>query len=380
MPGIIGLYIHVPFCISKCPYCDFYSLTGQSQQEMESYTNAVIGSLEEWSSILQDTAADTLYFGGGTPSLLGGIRLSRIIETATRCFGLKHAEITMEANPGDSLDEVFSAFSASGGNRVSLGMQSADAEQLGFLGRRHNPQDVHSAVAAAHSAGIDNISVDLMLGLKNQSINSIITAASESFRLGVKHVSAYMLKIEEGTPFYHQRDKLSLPDDDDVAELYLAACQTLEALGYKQYEISNFAIPGYESRHNLKYWNADPYLGIGPSAHSYIGGKRFFFPHDTESFIKGNQPISERGMTECDQSFNIWDASEHEYMMLRLRLTEGLTNEGYRKRFGHPIPTAVYERAAGLPNQLLTADTDGIRFNKFGFLLSNTIIARLIEE
>ncbi len=377
MDGPIGLYIHIPFCASKCPYCDFYSLTGQTPEVMDGYTDALIRSLGEWSARLEGVLADTLYFGGGTPSLLGSDRLARIMEAARRRFGLENAEITLEANPGDELYEVFSAFSAAGGNRVSLGMQSADEGQLAFLGRRHRPQDVSKAVESARSAGIGNISLDLMLGLPGQTVESIVSAVSEAVRLDVRHISAYMLKIEDGTPFYSRRDSLSLPDDDRVAELYLAACQTMEMFGYKQYEISNYAKPGFESRHNLKYWKLDPYLGIGAAAHSFLDGKRFYYPHDVQGFIDGVQPLPER-QGENNKASSIEEAGEQEYMMLRLRLAEGLNNEEFSKRFGHPIPSEVYERAGQLPQQLLTADPTGIRLNRFGFLLSNTVISHLI--
>ena len=336
MDGPIGLYIHIPFCASKCPYCDFYSLTGQTPEVMDGYTDALIRSLGEWSARLEGVLADTLYFGGGTPSLLGSDRLARIMEAARRRFGLENAEITLEANPGDELYEVFSAFSAAGGNRVSLGMQSADESQLAFLGRRHRPQDVSKAVESARSAGIGNISLDLMLGLPGQTVESIVSAVSEAVRLDVRHISAYMLKIEDGTPFYSRRDSLSLPDDDRVAELYLAACQTMEMFGYKQYEISNYAKPGFESRHNLKYWKLDPYLGIGAAAHSFLDGKRFYYPHDVQGFIDGVQPLPER-QGENNKASSIEEAGEQEYMMLRLRLAEGSTTRNLAN--GSVIPS-----------------------------------------
>ena len=204
----IGIYIHVPFCQSKCPYCDFYSLTGQSASIFDDYTEAVIRSLALWSGRLSGARADTLYFGGGTPTLLGGERLAEIIKAAGRHFGLEGAEITIEANPGDSLEPVFSAFAQAGGNRVSIGAQSFNQEQLRVLGRRHNPADVRAAIEAALSAGIRNISVDIMLCVPtpepetpDRQIELAVQSASDAAKLRVKHISAYMLKIEKNTPF-----------------------------------------------------------------------------------------------------------------------------------------------------------------------------------
>ncbi len=374
----IGLYIHVPFCVSKCPYCDFYSLPGLTEERADAYTAAVLRSLDEWAGRLDGkAAADTLYFGGGTPSLLGGERLARIIEAARRRFGLNRAEITLEANPADGLDETFRAFAAAGGNRVSLGMQSASADELRSLGRRHHPADVEKAVSAARQAGIGNLSLDLMLGLERQSVASVVASVQEAARLGAEHISAYLLKIEEGTPYAAKRDSLVLPDDDQTAELYLAACEALELAGYRQYEISNFARPGRESRHNLKYWNLDPYLGIGPSAHSFLNGQRFAYARDLAAFLHGNGAESERPANDTPADA-IAEGSEEEYVLLRLRLAEGLTEEGFRQKFGRPLPAVYRQRAAALPTQLVEADGSGIRLTRLGFLLSNALIARLI--
>ncbi|MDD4546342.1 MAG: radical SAM family heme chaperone HemW [Oscillospiraceae bacterium] len=372
MSNPIGLYIHLPFCLSKCPYCDFYSLTDLNPETLNSYTEAVIGSIERWNKKLEGATADTLYLGGGTPSLLGGKRISLIIQAAG-CFGLENAEITMEANPADDLDEVFAAFAAVGGNRVSLGMQTASDEQLEFLGRRHRHQDVVKAVDTAKAAGIDDISLDVMLGLKGQTVSSVESTLSKAHDLGAKHISAYMLKIEEGTPFHQRRDQLCLPDDDSVAELYSAACEALELLGFSQYEISNFALPGFQSRHNLKYWNADPYLGIGPAAHTFIDGRRFYYPRDLDGYIKGEQPVPE------ESSGAYPDAGEMEYLMLRLRLTQGVKYKEFEERFGHPIPRDITEGAARQPDHLVCVDKEGIHLTRSGFLLSNTLISRIIN-
>ncbi|MDD2361477.1 MAG: radical SAM family heme chaperone HemW [Oscillospiraceae bacterium] len=372
MPNPIGLYIHIPFCISKCPYCDFYSLTDINPDILNSYTHTVVESIEQWHKKLEGVTADTLYLGGGTPSLLGGERISRIIRAAG-CFIIENAEITMEANPADGLDDVFAAFSAVGGNRISIGMQTANDNQLEFLGRRHRHQDVVKAVEAAKSAGINNISLDVMLGLKGQTVSSVTSTLCEAHNLGATHISAYMLKVEEGTPFYKNQDELCLPDDDTVAELYLSACQTLESFGFEQYEMSNFALPGFQSRHNLKYWNADPYLGIGPAAHSFIDGRRFYYTRDQDGFIKGSPPVDEQS------SDTYPNAGETEYLMLRLRLNRGIKYKEFEERFGHAVPKGVTVRAASLPNKLAVVDSDGIHLTPDGFLVSNTLITRILN-
>lgn len=372
----VGLYIHVPFCLAKCPYCDFYSLPlGRDEEIMDQYTQAVFLSLQGWGERL-NRPADTLYFGGGTPSLLGGKRLARIMDAAARLFGLDGAEITLEANPGSSpdLEDTFHRFAAAGGSRLSMGMQSADEGELRFLGRRHTPFQVEAAVRAAERAGIANISLDMMVGLEGQTAASLEQTAAVCRTLGVQHVSAYLLKIEEGTPFCRQRQAMHLPDEDETAALYLAVCEELEGLGYRQYEISNFARPGFESRHNLKYWQGKPYLGIGPSAHSCLDGKRFYYPRNVEAFMQGAPPLPEDADDEI-----IPDGSPAEFLMLRLRLREGLTEQAYAARFGAAIPADWYRRAGKLPSHLITADERGIRLTRQGFLVSNAIIGRLLD-
>lgn len=368
----IGLYIHVPFCLSKCPYCDFYSLAGQDAAAMDAYTAAMEQALDRWSARLGLTA-DTLYFGGGTPSLLGGARLVRLVEHAARRFGLSGAEITLEANPADDLDDTLRAFAAAGGNRLSMGMQSASGEELRRLGRRHTPVQLERAMDAAARAGLSNVSLDLMLGISGQTPASAEQSVRTCARLGARHVSAYLLKIEEGTPYASRRDALDLPDEDAAAALYETAGAALEAAGYRQYEISNFAQPGYESRHNLKYWDEQPYLGLGPSAHSFLDGRRFYFPRDMTAFLAGKPPLP-----EAEDDSTIPENSPEEYLMLRLRLAEGVTEAGYAARFGQPLPANWRRRAAALPRELVLCDETGIRLTRRGFLLSNAILARLL--
>lgn len=362
----IGLYIHIPFCDGKCPYCDFYSLHG-NEALMDAYTQAVIRSLRTYGENLHRTA-DTLYFGGGTPSLIGAKRLNAIISAAKECFGLKNAEITVEVNPSRELDGFFEKIREAGVNRLSIGLQSANGEELKLLGRRHTVQQAHEAVAAAQKAGFDNISLDLMLAIQGQTKESLLRSVEFCAEQNIPHISAYLLKIEPGTNYYRRRGKLALPDEDFTGELYLFAVEELAKRGFAQYEISNFAKPGFESLHNLKYWHDEEYLGIGPAAHSFINGKRFYYERDIHAFINGAEPVQDGT-----------GGGLEEYTMLALRLTEGLTNAGCVRRFGNPIPDEMMNRtkryeAAGLT----VCDENNIRFTPKGFLVSNALIGEIL--
>lgn len=368
----IGLYIHIPFCVSKCPYCDFHSAAIgtplQAEAALDAYTAALLRSMEEWAHRLPVTA-DTLYFGGGTPSLLGGSRIAQVIAAAQRHFALNAAEITLEANPADDLADTLSAFAAAGGNRLSLGMQSAVPAELTLLGRRHTPADVARTVADARRAGIANVSLDVMLGVGGQTVSSACYSVDTAADLGATHLSAYLLKIEPNTPY--GACPPDLPSEDATVDLYLAAFEQMDAHGYHQYEISNASLPNGESRHNLKYWLSQPYLGLGPAASSCLGGHRFTYPRDTAAFVAGNLPVED----SCDGAPV---GSAEEYALLRLRLTEGLSAAAFAHRFGMPLPTEWVRRAAALPASLVVADGEGIRLTREGFLLSNTLISRII--
>ncbi len=365
----IGIYLHIPFCKSKCPYCDFYSLTGQTDEVLDQYVAALERDLAAWGKHLA-TPADTVYLGGGTPSLLGGTRIARLLDGVNRAFPLTgDAEITMEANPADDLYDTLRAFRAGGGNRVSLGMQSGNDRELLGLGRRHRADQTARAAEAVRKAGIDNLSFDLMLALAGQTAADIDQSIETCRTLGGTHVSAYMLKIEPNTPF-GTCVPAGLPDDDGAADLYIHACEQLERAGYRQYEISNFAKDGQKSRHNLKYWEGADYLGIGAAAHSKIAGKRFAYPRDLSAVIRGAVPTEHDNDPPTD--------SMQEYAVLRLRLTDGIVEHEFKHRFGRSIPTAWRENADKIPAHLCVSDPTGIRLTRDGFLVSNAIMVRLI--
>ena len=260
----LGLYLHIPVCKAKCIYCDFYSLP-RSEEKMDAYTEALRHDLIHWAAEAKDCTVDTIYFGGGTPSYLGADRLCRILETVFAHYHVaREAEITTEANPDSAREErALRQLRSAGFNRISLGMQSANDEELRLIGRVHTHEQTVAAVRAARAAGFDNVSLDLIYGLPEQSMARWRKNLDAAIALEPEHLSCYGLKIEEGTPLYRKKDALVIPDDDAQAEEYLATVETLARAGYRQYEISNFARPGRESRHNLKYWLMQEYLGFG---------------------------------------------------------------------------------------------------------------------
>lgn len=362
----IGLYIHIPFCNSKCPYCDFYSFRADDDTKNR-YVSAVLRELRNNSKQF-DCKADTLYIGGGTPSVLAPDYLCQIINGAKSTFLTDDAEITVECNPFSLGDEFFEKVSECKVNRLSIGLQSANDGERRILGRRAGKSEVQSVVSRAKKAGINNISLDVMLGVPGQTKESLKSTLDFCISSGVPHLSCYILKIEENTPFFRMRNKLPFPSDDDTADMYLFMCEYLEEHGIMQYEISNFAVPGFESRHNLKYWHDEEYLGIGASAHSFLGGKRTYYPRDIEYFISGNEHL-----TEGD------GGDEEEFCMLALRLREGLTQERFYACFHHEIPQKMLESAKQYEKYgLCSCESGGISLTRRGFLLSNSVISEII--
>lgn len=340
-----GLYIHIPFCKNKCPYCDFYSVK-YDRALAENYTDTLIAEMKKY-----EGSFDTIYFGGGTPSILEPELIGKIIENAKAQFDIdKNAEITVECNPSKNLECDFEKYVSYGVNRISLGMQSARNEERFALGRSAGQAEVAKAVTDAKKSGITNVSLDVMLGTPKQSLASLDCTFEFIEKMNVTHISAYMLKIEEGTKFFEIQDRLALPDEDTVCEMYLKTINSLSSLGFNQYEISNFSKPSFESRHNLKYWRLIPYLGLGKSAHSFWHGRRFYY----------------------DRNFNRIDdgtgGNDEEKIMLGMRLCEGidksiLKNDSYKK----------------FVKMNLIKETDKkISLTSQGMLVSNIIIGELL--
>lgn len=334
---------------------------------MDDYTESIINRIDSYGERI-GRRADTLYFGGGTPNLLGAARLNRILAAARRRFGLQDAEITAEVNPSADPGAFFRELRAGGFNRLSIGLQSADDGELRLLGRGHTAAQAAQAAEAARKAGFENLSLDLMLAVQSQTEESLARSVAFCEALGARHVSAYLLQIEPGTAYAKNRERLDLPGEEKAAALYLLAVSELEKRGFQQYEISNFAKPGFESRHNLKYWHCEEYLGIGPSAHSFVGGRRFHCERSLRGFLRGDPPVSDGGGGDFEES-----------AMLRLRLTEGLTDAGCTARFGHPVPERMKAAARLYEKDGLTACAEnGFHFTPKGFLVSDALTAEIL--
>lgn len=365
----IGIYIHVPFCESKCAYCDFYSFKA-NEETYENYKAVLCRHLVDGKARLS-VFADTLYFGGGTPSLLGGKRIAEIVKVAKENFGLNNAEITVEVNPKEQLYEDFKIMADASVNRISIGLQSSNENELKFLSRRHSPEDFLRTINDAKRAGITNISADLMLGIPYSTEESLIKSIDFALDAGVTHISCYILKIEPNTAFGKANlETLALPDDEATADMYIKMSDYLESKGFEHYEISNFALPGYRSKHNLKYWNQEQYLGLGPAAHSYINNKRFYFDRDLEKYINNHEVImdSEGGTLE-------------EHIMLKLRLKDGINFKELNKKFDFSLTSNFLSKCKKFQNGgFAKLSDDDLHLTKQGFLVSNAIISDLIDE
>ncbi len=339
-----GLYIHIPFCLSKCPYCDFYSVK-YSSDKAEEYTQKLCDEIKKYTG-----SFDTIYFGGGTPSIIESRLIGKIIDSCYNQFDIdNNAEITIECNPSKNLEQNFREYKNFGINRISLGMQSARNEERFALGRSAGQYEVAKAVYDAKNAGISNISLDVMLGTPKQTLSTLNETFEFIDKMNVTHISAYMLKIEKGTRFFEIRDKLELPDEDEVAQMYLETIKALKSIGFNQYEISNFSKVGFESRHNLKYWTLEEYLGIGASAHSFWHGRRFYYD---ENFHINNDGVG---------------GNDEEKIILGLRLNKGIDKSLVKKDYKKFVKM-----------NLISETKERISLTEQGMLVSNYIIGELI--
>lgn len=377
MADVFGVYIHIPFCKSKCDYCDFYSLAGR-EETMDRYQKALLTHLKSFVPQLKGRPVDTIYFGGGTPSYYGEKRLRELLAFLQRHLSvLRQAEITVECNP-DSVDErSIARLRRAGVNRISLGMQTADPQQLRCIHRIHTPRQVEQAVADIRKAKIDNLSLDLIYGLPDQTMDNWVDTLNKAIALGPEHLSCYGLKVEEGTPLARRVDDGQvLPDGDCQADFYLKAVEILQKAGYRQYEISNFAKTGRESRHNLKYWMGREYVGFGPGAHSYFNGQRYSYCRDLDRYIQGVPVVG--SILDDSQSISPLEQAR-EYLLLRMRTHRGVEEWEYRRKFGlnfEPISRRLefFER-----HHWAEQSDHRWHFTPEGFLLSNTLILDLLE-
>ena len=373
----LGLYIHIPFCKSKCIYCDFYSLP-RAEDRMDRYVSALCRQLAEIAQRTTAHTVDSVYLGGGTPSYLGEKRLRRILKTVKKHYHLsRDAEITLEANPDSAGDwRALRSLRRAGMNRLSLGVQSADDGLLRTLGRPHTFAQAEEAAAAARRARIRNLSLDLIYGLPGQDLAGWKDTLERAAALEPEHLSCYGLKVEEGTPLWDMQEKMDLPDDDAQADMYLWTVERLGALGYEQYEISNFARPGRASRHNMKYWTLCEYAGFGPGAHSDLGDVRYAYLRSLDTYCAG----VEAGVSVLESSEHIPPRERDiEYVMLGLRLTQGISRQEFENRYRLPFAPiqSVLERFRATGHAALAGER--WRLTPEGFLVSNQIIGQALE-
>ena len=374
----LGIYVHVPFCRGKCQYCDFYSLPTKEDKLMDGYQDAVCMHIKEAGTLAPNHVVDTVYFGGGTPSLFGPDGMAAILSTIRKYFDVSdNAEITFEANPDSVTPRLLRRLRAEGFNRVSLGIQCDNDEILKKLGRPHNFQQAVDAVKLIRKHRFKNLSVDLMYGLPGQDLHSWMkTLKNVITQTKPEHISCYGLKVEEGTPLYEYKDFCNLADDDMQADMYLAAVEILREHGYRQYEISNFAKKGHVSRHNLKYWQGGEYIGFGPDASSDFGGHRFSIIRDLVGYIDG---IRKSGSVLREDQIIAPRERAGEYLMMRLRTVGGVIPEEYEQRFLLPFGPLAEKLAEYADKGYAIRTYDGRwHLTAEGFLISNTIISDLL--
>lgn len=372
MKKSLGIYIHIPFCVRKCNYCDFcsFALGGDTADR---YAKELCKRISEYKDICSEYSVDTVYFGGGTPTLLPLSCFGQIFSALRQTFDIApHSEITVECNPATADLAYLSALRNMGANRLSIGLQSIHECELKRLGRIHSYEDFLAAFSDARKAGFDNISADLMYGIPNQTVDSFRESLLALAELRPEHISAYGLKIEKGTEFYKNRESLLLPDEDEEYEMYLSCSEILGYHGYEKYEISNFSLPGKPSKHNLRYWKGSEYLGFGVAAHSFFGGERFGNSRNIDAFLKGDDITEERYSLSDKEKFN-------EYIMLSLRLSEGLSLLEFKKKTGksffefYPAVKSLTERG------FMEIKDDRLSFTDKGFFVSNSILADMLD-
>ena len=371
-----GVYLHIPFCRSRCSYCDFATDVFKSAEIVESYVDALCREISNFKFQISNSEnfIETIYFGGGTPSLLSAKQLETILKTVHEIFSVtKDAEVTMEMNPATVLLETLKDYRNLGVNRASFGAQTFDDAELKRLARKHTANDVRETIELLRKADFTNVSFDLIAGLPRQTLADWRRNLSEALKLNPEHLSLYLLEIHQSTPLAEQirSGRQPLPDEDLAAEMYEILLETVSQNGFKQYEISNFARPNYESKHNSKYWTLDAVYGFGCSAHSFDGVKtRWSNERDTAKYVA----LIERENSAIVQKETIDAASE--FVFLGLRLTEGIDLNEYEKRFGIDLIGKYAEEIMRLKDlQLIEFDDKYLRLTGKGALFSNEVFA-----
>ncbi len=376
----LGLYIHITFCVKKCEYCDFLSWSA-GEEEREQYVNALLSEIESYKEFAKGYRVSTVFIGGGTPSVLLPKQMERILQKVYEVFDLeKRPEITIEVNPGTVDEEKLQCYKENKINRLSIGLQSVKDDKLRLLGRIHTYQDFVDSYELARKVGFDNISLDLISSIPGQTLQEwkeeLETAAAQK----PEHISVYQLIIEEGTPFYEKYAEHPelLPDEETSREIYLWTGKFLKEAGYEQYEISNYAKSGKESRHNLKYWERGDYLGLGLGAASMVRNIRMSNTKDMKVYLERcSQPKTMRE----DVQFLEEPRQMEEFMFLGLRKTRGISKKEFRRIFGRDIDM-VYEKALHkcLENGMLVEHKDWISLSEEGVLLSNAVLSEFLFD
>lgn len=370
----LGIYIHLPFCRSKCHYCDFCSLPHPDEALVRAYVDRLCEDIAVRAESCRAHSVDSVYFGGGTPTLLPSAYLVRILETVAAHYHLdKGAEITAECNPSTGDGEGFGQMRRAGFNRLSMGVQSVHPNELRALGRIHNFDAVKETWETARRVGFENMSADVMQGIPEQSVESYLETLRRVLSLSPAHLSSYGLSIEEGTRFGRIADTLVLPDEEASREMYFRGIELLEGAGLFQYEISNFAREGYESRHNLKYWRCEDTLGFGVAAYSCIFGERFGNSRDIAAYLRGEDIVAER------ERLTLTDG-KNEYVMLGLRLNEGISESVFAARFGQSLEDFCGESLSRyLSTGHIQRTAEGYALSPEGTYLSNYILSDLLS-
>lgn len=369
----IGLYLHIPFCKSKCAYCDFVSFGGALSEYEDSYTAALINEICEYRS-KEKIKVNTVFFGGGTPTLISAKAFEKIVSALFDVFEiLPGTEFTVEANPKTVTKEKLRLYTSLGVNRISLGLQSYHENELKTLGRIHNFEEFAQTYAACRNAGISNINVDLMYGIPEQTEESFRITLEKIIDLAPEHISAYGLILEEGTRLYAQKDVLKFPTEEEECKMYYMAAELLRNSGYAHYEISNYARAGFECRHNLKYWQDKEYIGLGLAAHSYYGKKRYSNPVGFSEYFSPS--VKEYRQTEIIDT----EANAYEYAMMHLRLADGFSLSDYEKRFKRSFTSGKEAFIQKLKSSgYIIISEDRISLTERGFYVSNTILSELL--
>ena len=367
-----GLYVHIPFCVRKCNYCDFCSFQISTSSWREKYIDRLCEEIYSYKD--RKVCINSIFFGGGTPSLLSPSEFEKICSAINESFDISpDIEFTVESNPKTLDEEKLLTFIRCGVNRLSIGLQSIHESEMKILGRIHNYRDFLDSYTLARKCGIRNINVDLMYGIPEQTMDSFEATLRTVLELSPEHISLYGLIFEEGTPFFEKRSTLNIPSEDQECDMYYLAAKNLSDFGYSHYEISNYAKPGFECRHNLKYWHCDEYIGVGLSAYSYFDSKRYGNTQDPIEYLGGI-------CAEYDKAEKIdIDDEKYEYVMLRLRLREGFSLDDYKKCFSEDFLLGREELIRRFSEAgYIDFSSDRIALTERGFYISNSILTELI--